>query len=118
MKSFKNSNENNPLLTLDSIHRPLRILRMQIPHSLAHHKPQLDLIVHVYALGTQHGASTWKQDGGWGLEEEEGLLGGCGGELFDVVGVVAADAHDLRDVSGGEMGRCCGTWGLGVWDVE
>jgi hypothetical protein len=37
-----------------------------------------------------------EEDGGGGLEEEEGLLGALVVELLDVVGVVAADAHDLE----------------------
>lgn len=34
------------------------------------------------------------QEGARGLEEEEGLFGGCVAEFFDVGSVVAADAGD------------------------
>jgi hypothetical protein len=53
--------------------------------------------VQVHAAGAQDGALGGEQDGGGGLEEEEGLFGTLVVELFDVVGVVAADAHDLGD---------------------
>lgn len=46
--------------------------------------------------GAEHGAfGPGEQDRGGGFEEEEGLGGARGGELGDVVGVVAADAKDL-----------------------
>jgi hypothetical protein len=41
--------------------------------------------VHGYAARAQHGAGAGEEDGGRGLEEEEGLTWGRAGELFDVV---------------------------------
>ena len=37
------------------------------------------------ALGTEDGSGAREEDGGRGLEEEEGLLGGCAVQLGDVI---------------------------------
>lgn len=58
----------------------------------AHDGGELDLVVQVNALRHQDGPGVRVQEGAGGLEEEEGFFGRCITELFDVGGIVAADA--------------------------
>lgn len=55
---------------------------------------KLDLVVQVDALGHEDGPGIGVQERTGGLEEEEGFFSGGVAELFDVGGVVAADAGD------------------------
>lgn len=71
--------------TINRIHRPRVILRVQIPHRLPHHQAQLHLVVQDHALGAQHGALPRQQDRRRWLQEEEGLLGPGVVQLGDVV---------------------------------
>lgn len=63
------------------------ILRVQIPNGLAHHQTQFDLIVQTDALGAENRAAVGEEDGGSGLQEEEGLLGGGVVQLGNVIAV-------------------------------
>jgi hypothetical protein len=68
---------------------------MQVPKCLSHDESQFHFVVHGYALWAEHRTCTGKQDGGWRLQEEEGLLWRSARELLDVVGIVSAYAYDL-----------------------
>jgi hypothetical protein len=61
--------------TLDSVHSTLSIRSLEISSQLADDKSQLNLVVHLNALGSQDSTLTGEHDGRGGLEEEEGLLG-------------------------------------------
>ena len=74
-------------LTLNRIQGPLFVLRVQVPHRLAHHQPEFHLIVQVRALGPQDGAGARKKNRGGGLKEEEGLFGLGVVQLGDMVPV-------------------------------
>lgn len=73
------------VLTLNRVQCALLIIRIEIPHGLAHNQTQFDFIVEADALGTEDGSGAREEDGGRGLEEEEGLLGGCAVQLGDVI---------------------------------
>lgn len=75
---------------------------------------ELDFVVEVDAARGEDGAGGGVQEGAGGLEEEEGGAGTGVAELFDVVGVVAADAGYC--VGGAEEGALGGggvSWGAG-----
>lgn len=71
--------------TLNCVQGTLLVLRVQVPHRLAHHQSQFHLIVQVRALGPQDGTAIRKENRGGGLEEEKGLLGLGVVQLGDVV---------------------------------
>ena len=73
------------LLTLNGIQCTLLVLRIQVSDSLAHHQTQFDLIVQADTLGAENGAAVREKDGGGGLQEEEGLLGGGIVQLGNVI---------------------------------
>jgi hypothetical protein len=91
-------------VALDRGHPGLGVVLVDVAERLADHDAELDFVVEVHAAGAEDGAFGGEQDGGGGLEEEEGLFGPLVVELFDVVGVVAADAHDLDGMSAFSVG--------------
>jgi len=82
-------------VALDAGHPARGVVLVDVAQRLADHDSELDFVVQVDAAGAEDGAFVGEEDGGGGLEEEEGLLGALVVELFDVVGVVAANAHNL-----------------------
>jgi hypothetical protein len=84
-------------VALDRRHPGLGVILVNVAQGLADYDSELDFVVQVHAARAQDGALGGEQDGGGGLEEEEGLFGALVVELLDVVGVVAADAHDLGE---------------------
>lgn len=72
-------------LTLNRIQRPLLILRMQIPHHRPNNKSQLNLKVHIHALGLQTRPIARQDNGRGRLEEEKRLLWLCVFQLRNVV---------------------------------
>lgn len=83
-------------VALDAGQPALGVVLVDVAERLADHDAELDFVVEVDAAGAEDGALVGKEDGGGGLEEEEGLLGALVVELLDVVGVVAANAHNLE----------------------
>jgi hypothetical protein len=71
--------------TVDRGQGALEVLRVRVANLLADDGGKLNLVVHVNALGTQHGPIAGEEDGRGRLEEEEGLLGLGAVELLDVV---------------------------------
>lgn len=74
--------------TLNGVDGALVVISLEILDLLAEDESKLDLIVHVDALGSQHWATSRKEDRGGGLEEEEGLLGAGVVELLDVIAMI------------------------------
>lgn len=83
-------NDRNGILTSNCTHRSLPILGIQVPDRLSNDQTQFHLIVHVYAARAQEGAASGEEDRRRRLQEEEGLLGACAGELRDVVAGVSS----------------------------
>ena len=73
------------LLTFNGIQRTLLVLRIQVSDSLSHHQTQFNLIVQADTLGPENRAAVREKDGGGGLQEEEGLLGGGIVQLGNVI---------------------------------
>lgn len=71
--------------TLNGIQGTLGVVGLEVTDQLADDEGQLDLKVHVNALGAQAGALAREDNGGGRLEEEEGLLGLGVVELGNVV---------------------------------
>lgn len=71
--------------TFNCVHCAFRVVWVQVSYCFAHDETELDLVVHGYAARAQHGAGAGEEDGGRGLEKEEGLTWGRARELFDVV---------------------------------
>ena len=63
------------------------ILRVQIPNGLAYYQTQFNLKVQTDTLGAENGAAVREQDGGSGLQEEEGLLGSGVVQFGNVIAV-------------------------------
>jgi hypothetical protein len=74
--------------TLNRVQRALLIIRIEISQGLAHNQTQFDFIVEADALGPKDGSGAREEDGGRGLQEEEGLLGGCAIQLGDMIAVL------------------------------
>lgn len=72
-------------LTLDRIQSPLFILRVQIPHNGSDNKRQLNLKVHIHALGLQTRSIARQDNGRSRLEEEKGLLWLCVFQLCNMI---------------------------------
>jgi len=83
-------------VALDAGHPARGVILVDVAERLADHDSELDFVVEVDAARAEDGALFGEEDGGGGLEEEEGLLGALVVELLDVVGVVAANAHNLE----------------------
>jgi hypothetical protein len=62
--------------------------------------------MHDHTFRTEDRTGAGKENGGWRLEEEERLFGTRGVELDDMVGVVAAYAHNLC-LSEGALEEAC-----------
>lgn len=62
-------------ITLNGVQGTLCIRGLEISSQLANYKSQLNLVVHVNALGPQNGAFIREDNGGGWLKKEEGLLG-------------------------------------------
>jgi hypothetical protein len=61
-------------ITLNGVQSTLGIRSLEISSQLANDKSQLNLVVHVNALGPQNGALIREDNGGGWLKKEEGLL--------------------------------------------
>lgn len=83
-------------VALDAGQPALGVILVDVAERLADYDAELDFVVEVNAAGAEDGAFVGEEYGGGGLEEEEGLLGALVVELLDVVGVVAANAHNLE----------------------
>jgi hypothetical protein len=90
-------------VAFDRRHPALGIILVDVAQSLSNHDSELDFVVEVHAARAEDWALVGEEDGGGGLEEEEGLLGALVVELLDMVCVVTANAHDL----GGELSAGC-----------
>lgn len=75
-------------LTLNGFECRILIFGVKIAKSLANHETQFDFIMQTDTLGTEDGALAGEEDGGRGLQEEEGLLGGRAVQLCDVFAIV------------------------------
>ncbi len=67
----------------------------QVAAAAADDDAELALVVDAAGEGGHADDAVGSEEGGWGLEEEEGLFGDLVAELGGVVAVVAADAEDL-----------------------
>jgi hypothetical protein len=72
-----------------------RLRRRGPGQAVAQHHGDLPLVLHLPALRRQHDRHVGADQRRGGLEEEERLLGHGVAELFGMLGVVAADRHDL-----------------------
>jgi hypothetical protein len=89
-------------LTLNGVQRTLLIIWVQIAQGLANHQTQFNFIVQAHALGAQDRSGAGGEDRGGGLEEEEGLLGGCVVEFGDVIAKsihLVSNCRRTRDVT-------------------
>lgn len=75
---------------MDRIQCALAVLWVKVPHRLAHHEGEFDFIVQLGTLRAQDGTLAGEENGGRGLEEEEGLLG-LG--VIELGNVIAGDGN-------------------------